>query len=627
MKSLRAASVRKWQHRIVLCTTLFALAAPLPAAPRKKIARGSLRPENSAAAVATATPESREIADAYASSHPAAGDLRLVQEGERKADALANFATGLVADDNADSELALTKYRRALELDPSYADLAVKVAFELTRRNDPSGGIQILKDTVKAAPKEAAPYIYLSQLYGKHLKKPQLAMRYAEKAAELEPRNVAAHLAVVEVNLLQNQPQKAQAALDRATQSGSTDPQFWLQIGEVYARLRQINSLDQVPTATQETVSAIFRRAAELGEANAVVQAKVGDYFVEARQSKEAIPYYKAATSLREEAEETEDPVVLNAREKLARILLETGQSDEGIALLEEITKSNPLRYATFELLGELYQQKGDMDKALENYQHSVLLDASEPSNHMRVAQLQMQLKRFDDAVETAKAARARFPDHPQAIYLLAITLSQAKKHPEAMTAFAEAQLEFEENYDELLTPAFYFSYGAAAEQAGLIDKATELLRKSIAMDPGQAAEAYNFLGYMWVERGENLDEAGEFIQKALAQDPENGAFLDSLGWYYFKKGEYEKALKELARASELIKPEDPVIYDHLADVYHKMGNTAEAVRYWQKALTLKPEEKEAKSIAQKLDQMNHRVTANSPGNLPKAAPAPAPMP
>lgn len=577
--------------------------------------------------MATATPESQEIADAYASLHPAAGDLRLVQEGERKADALANFATGLVADDNADSELALTKYRRALELDPSYADLAVKVAFELTRRNDPSGGIQILKDTVKAAPKEAAPYIYLSQLYGKHLKKPQLAMRYAEKAAELEPRNVAAHLSVVEVYLLQNQPQKAQAALDRATQSGSTDPQFWLQIGEVYARLQQINSLDQVPTATQETVSAIFRKAAALGEANAVVQAKVGDYFVEARQSKEAIPYYKAATSLREEAEETEDPVVLNAREKLARILLETGQSDEGIALLEEITKSNPLRYATFELLGELYQQKGDMDKALENYQHSVLLDASEPSNHMRIAQLQMQLKRFDDAVETAKAARARFPNHPQAIYLLAVTLSQAKKYPEAMTAFAEAQLEFEENYDELLTPAFYLSYGAAAEQAGLIDKATELLRKSIAMDPNQAAEAYNFLGYMWVERGENLDEAGEFIQKALAQDPENGAFLDSLGWYYFKKGEYEKALKELARASELIKPEDPVIYDHLADVYHKIGNTAEAVRYWQKALTLKPEEKEAKSIAQKLDQMNHRVTSNSPANLPKPAPAPVPMP
>src|SRR5690606_34193913 len=149
------------------------------------------------------------------------------------------FATGLIADDNADGELALQKYRRALELDPSYAELAVKVAFELTRRNDPSAGIQILKDTVKVAPKEAIPYIYLSQLYGKHLKKPDLALRYAQKAAELDPKNVAAHLAVVEVHLSQENADKAQDALDRALKSGSEDPDFWLQIGEVYTRLKE----------------------------------------------------------------------------------------------------------------------------------------------------------------------------------------------------------------------------------------------------------------------------------------------------------------------------------------------------------------------------------------------------
>src|SRR5687768_4873214 len=118
MKSLRAASVRTWQRRFVLCTTLFALAAPLVAAPKKRNSRGSGGPRSSAPAVAHATPAAPELADVYASSSPATPDLRLVQEGERKADALANFATGLIADDNADSELALQKYRRALELDP-----------------------------------------------------------------------------------------------------------------------------------------------------------------------------------------------------------------------------------------------------------------------------------------------------------------------------------------------------------------------------------------------------------------------------------------------------------------------------------------------------------------------------
>ncbi|RYD39905.1 MAG: tetratricopeptide repeat protein, partial [Verrucomicrobiaceae bacterium] len=253
------------------------------------------------------------------------------------------------------------------------------------------------------------------------------------------------------------------------------------------------------------------------------------------------------------------------------------------------------------------------------------LLDATEPNNHMRVAQLQMQLKRYDEAVETARAARARFPDHPQTLYLLALTLSQAKKHPEAMTAFAEAKLEFEENFEELLSAGFYFSYGVAAEQAGLFDKAAELMRKCIELEPSEASEAYNYLGYMWVERGENLEEAGQFIRKAVEAEPDNGAFLDSLGWYYFKKGEYDNALKELTRASELIKPEDPVIFDHIADVYHKMGNVPEAVRNWQKALALKPEEKDEKKIAEKLDQAHQRVTSARPAPGQDAAPSPKP--
>ncbi|RYD88040.1 MAG: hypothetical protein EOP50_19750, partial [Sphingobacteriales bacterium] len=99
-----------------------------------------------------------------------------------KADALAYFAGALISEDNADTEAALAGYRRALELDPSYSELAVKVAFELAKRNDPSGGIQVLKDAIKASPKEPLPLIYLSQLYSKYLKKADLAFKYAEQA-------------------------------------------------------------------------------------------------------------------------------------------------------------------------------------------------------------------------------------------------------------------------------------------------------------------------------------------------------------------------------------------------------------------------------------------------------------
>ena len=91
--------------------------------------------------------------------------------------------------------------RSVLEFDPGYADLAVKVAYELARRNDVSGGIQVLKDCIKASPKEALPLIYLSQLYSKYLKKPDLALKYAEQALALAPDNFASYLANFELHL------------------------------------------------------------------------------------------------------------------------------------------------------------------------------------------------------------------------------------------------------------------------------------------------------------------------------------------------------------------------------------------------------------------------------------------
>ena len=114
----------------------------------------------------------------------------------------------------------------------------------------------------------------------------------------------------------------------------------------------------------------------------------------------------------------------------------------------------------------------------------------------------------------------------------------------------------------------------------------------------------------MWVDRGENLDEAGELIRRALDLDPDNGAYMDSLGWFYFKKNDFEKALAGLLKAVEAIKPEDAVVYDHVADTYQKLGNSAQAIIYWQKASALDPADKK---IADKLEKAQQKVTAHPP--------------
>ena len=86
------------------------------------------------------------------------------------------------------------------------------------------------------------------------------------------------------------------------------------------------------------------------------------------------------------------------------------------------------------------------------------------------------------------------------------------------------------------------------------------MLQKSLAMEDDQRmiANTSNYLGYMWVEHDQHLDEGGDLIKKALEIDPDNGAYLDSLGWYFYKKNQFDQAVEQLQKAVEKIKPEDP---------------------------------------------------------------------
>ena len=166
-----------------------------------------------------------------------------------------------------------------------------------------------------------------------------------------------------------------------------------------------------------------------------------------------------------------------------------------------------------------------------------------------------------------------------------------------AIAVFEEAVREASEGETEMLDARFYYTYGAAADQAGEHDKAAILLKKSIELDPKFAA-AYNDLGFMWVDRGLRLDEAGALIKKALEIDPENPAYIDSLGWYYFKKGDFNQAVTMLKRAASLIQPEDAVVDEHLGDAYSASNDTARALDFWERASAL---DKDNKEIAVKI--------------------------
>lgn len=531
----------------------------------------------------------------------------LEPKAQREADALSWFVTGLFAEESEGPEKAMESYRKALELDPANTDLAVRIAYDHLRRGETAEAIALLKDSVKAAPKKAEPCLALSAIYFRHLHKPDLAAKYAQMALDIDTKSFAPYGALFDLYQLQGQNAKAEQVLEKAERSKSEDPAFWLSLSELAGRkLLREGGAGLAPDELQR-LSRLLDKASESSSKSAETLSRVGDIYVLARQLDKALPLYKKVVDIK--------PSLPNAREKLAGVYLETGQSEAAIAVLEDLVKSNPLNIAAYDQLMQLYLRSENVEKALANAEQALILAPGDPNRYDQIVRLALDLKRFDTALTHTREAIRRFPRTPVFSFFEALALSETKRHDEAIKAFERTVIEAGNSHPDLLDGDFYFSYGAAAEQAKQYVKAAELFQKSIALDPASSARSYNYLGYMWVERNENLDEAAQLIKRALDMEPNNGAYIDSLGWLYFKQGKYQEALTELLRAAELLPEPDAVVFEHVADAYDKLGKKTEAVLYWQKALQLDPENK---LLAEKLDKAAEKVAQQ-----PKSTKAP----
>jgi Flp pilus assembly protein TadD len=144
----------------------------------------------------------------------------------------------------------------------------------------------------------------------------------------------------------------------------------------------------------------------------------------------------------------------------------------------------------------------------------------------------------------------------------------------------------------------FYFR-GICYERSHQWPKAEADLKKALDLFPEQP-QVLNYLGYSWIDQGAHLDEGMDMIKRAVAQRPDDGYIVDSLGWAYFRTGNYEEALKQLEKAIEL-KPEDSTINDHLGDAYWRVGRTLEAKFQWAHARDLKPDPEDLPKIEAKI--------------------------
>ena len=186
---------------------------------------------------------------------------------------------------------------------------------------------------------------------------------------------------------------------------------------------------------------------------------------------------------------------------------------------------------------------------------------------------------------------------------------------PSAHTALADALRRDERFVDALksydtaigmipdLTAAqwpLFYARGICQERQGNFPAAEADMRRALELQPDEP-QVLNYLGYSYVDRGENLEEALGMIQRAVAERPDSGYIIDSLAWAYFRLGRFNEALVPMEQAS-LLEPVDPVVTDHLGDVYWSVGRAREAEFQWHRALSFNPSEKDAARIRLKLE-------------------------
>ena len=226
--------------------------------------------------------------------------------------------------------------------------------------------------------------------------------------------------------------------------------------------------------------------------------------------------------------------------------------------------------------------------QAADYFAKTVLLNPDSNRAYLFLADSQMSAGNVKDALQTLDRAAKKFPPSFAVEYMTAMAFTREKDYTNALPHFTQAEILGKVGDTNRLSDVFYFQFGATCERAGDYAEAEINFEKCLKLAP-DFAEALNYLGYMWADRGEKLDSARGLIEKALKADPKNAAYLDSMGWVLFKLKQPAKAVDYILKAIKYSDEADATIYEHLGDIYAALGQSAKAHDAWSKSLSLEP--------------------------------------
>ncbi|MGA3195415.1 MAG: tetratricopeptide repeat protein [Terriglobales bacterium] len=475
---------------------------------------------------------------------------------------------------NNDLQKAEAEFKTAVKLQPDSEEAITTLAYLYNELGDTARAAQVLS-SVPANGRSAKLYSALGYTYEQQ-KQYKNAVDAYRHAIELDRDNLDAIRGLAENLLNDGQSDAALEQYKVIADANPEDAQTYVRIAEIYRKQGKfdlaLDNLKKAESMVQDSIEVPYNIAS-------IYQAQ-GRY-------DEAVPIMKD--------------------------LLKKSEKSDGN--YSGSAKSN--RAVFLERLGTIYRDQGNYQAANETFRQMIALGGEDniERGYQQVIDTWREAKEWQKATDVAKEAVQKLPSSRDLKMVLAAQqadMGEADKGLDEVRALLKGNPEDRQVYITLAQMQTRLRRFSDAEQS--LDKAEQLsskaedkeyiwflrgstferekkyldaegqFKKVLASDP-QHASALNYLGYMLADQNMQLEDALEYIKEAVSLDPANGAYLDSLGWAYFRLGKYDLAEENLVKASQKINT-DPTVHDHLGDLYQKTGRLKLAASNWERALT-----------------------------------------
>lgn len=486
-----------------------------------------------------------------------------------------HYLVGRLLEERGDDVEALAEYTAALRADTSAADIEVRIAEVSARLGETERSLEFAARALRHEPGHARA-LWLRGAALLNLDRPAEALASLEAAVAADSEQVDYWRTLARAAEQQDRIGEVSGYWRHIVQLDDSDGEAWFQLAAAEARLGHFQEADSLldeavainpvrPGAIflkgwivenlgrREEAIELYRHHLQLHPGDQTARRRLVNQLVDAGRYDEA---YREAVSVSRAS--PEDPEALQVEADLALRLGHDATARDLFDRMGAVAPDDP--DVILQVVGVL-ARRGRGEEAVRRADAWAARHPGGLHGAMLAAQARSLAGRDDEAVAAARRVVSLAPDSLAPNALLAGILQSRKRYAEAESVWMEVQRRFPDRAHVGLEIAF------CREQHGDLEGAVSAARDALAGDP-EDAEALNFLGYLFADHDRDLSEAESLIGRALAKEPDNGAFVDSMGWVYYRQGRLEAARSELERAVRL-SGGDPTVHEHLGDVYN----------------------------------------------------------